>query len=53
LGFKSNALATRARETPVVSAVYSTAVPPGGKRHKGAARSAIIRANRSLMLPVG
>src|SRR5262249_12804316 len=38
---------------PVVPAVYSTTVPPGGSRPVAAARSTIARANRSFMLPVG
>ena len=38
---------------PVVPAVYSTTVPPGGSRPAAAARSTMARAIRSFMLPVG
>ena len=48
-----SALATKAMEMPVVPAVYSTTVPPGGRRPLAAARSTIVRARRSFMLPVG
>src|SRR5216117_791072 len=43
----------RAREIPVVPAVYSTTVPPGGSLPSAAARSTMARATRSFMLPVG
>src|SRR5207244_11846260 len=42
-----------AREIPVVPAVYSTTVPPGGSLPSVAARSTMARATRSFMLPVG
>src|SRR6266568_1812499 len=38
---------------PVVPAVYSTTVPPGGSLPSAAARSTMARATRSFMLPVG
>src|SRR6266571_1656816 len=42
-----------ARETPVVPAVYSTTVPPGGSLPSAAARSTMAWATRSFILPVG
>src|SRR5688572_20663414 len=48
-----SAAQTNASEIPVVPAVYSTTVPPGGSRPSAAARSTIARAMRSFMLPVG
>ena len=43
----------KARETPVVPAVYSTTVPPGDSRPSAAACPTIAWATRSFMLPVG
>ena len=44
---------TKAREIPVVPAVYSTTVSPGARRPSAAAAWMAARAMRSFMLPVG
>src|SRR5688500_18518236 len=49
----SRAAHTKAREIPVVPAVYSTTVSPGRRRPLAAAAWTAARAMRSFMLPVG